>query len=131
MKARGIEYIKQQATSPSQTDAAGNPIILSDKFTRTVNALDAEGKLEALYGKKQAQIIRDLAELSRDIYTAPPGAVNASGTASALMVALDSLGTFAVTGVPAPVATALREASKFVRNAKVRNRIKLALNPKE
>ena len=76
----------------------------------------------------QAQTMRDLADLATVIYTAPPGAINTSNTASALMVALDSLGTFAVTGVPAPVATALKQASKYMRDQKVKARINQALS---
>jgi hypothetical protein len=92
-----------------------------------VQSLDETGKLESLYGKKQAQTLRDLAELSTVIYTAPPGAINTSNTASALMVALDSLATFGVTGFPAPVVTGLREAGKFVKNRKTKARILDAL----
>lgn len=128
LKAKGIDYIKTQGTSRSATDSAGNPLILPDKMTGAVNILDKEGKLQTLYGKKQAQTIRDLAELSRWIYTAPPGAINTSNTASALQVALDSLGTFAVTGIPAPAATVLKESVKYVKDKKLRARIADALS---
>jgi ABC-type Fe2+-enterobactin transport system substrate-binding protein len=75
----------------------------------------------------QAQTLRDLAELSIDIYTAPPGAINLSNTASAFQVALDSLGTWAVTGIPGPAATGLTQAVKYVKNRKTRARITAAL----
>ena len=127
LKAGGVRFIKESALSPSQRDASGNPLLSPDKLQRTVRALDQDGKLEALYGKRQAQVLRDLAELSSDIYTAPPGAVNTSNTASALQVALDSFGTWAVTGIPGPAATTLREASKYVKNRKTRARIEAAL----
>jgi DNA-binding transcriptional MerR regulator len=127
LKAKGIDYIKQTALSPSQRDAAGNPLLSPDKLQRVVQSLDETGKLESLYGKKQAQTLRDLAELSTVIYTAPPGAINTSNTASALMVALDSLVTFGATGFPAPVVTGLREASKYVKNRKIKARIQDAL----
>lgn len=127
LKAAGIERIKNASLSPGQRDSRGNPLLSPDKLQRTVRDMDATGKLESLYGKKQAQTLRDLAELASVIYTAPPGAINTSNTASALMVALDSLGTFTVTGVPAPVATALKEASKYVKNQKIKARINAAL----
>lgn len=128
LKSAGIDFIKQRSFSESQRDAAGNPLLSPDKLQRTVGALDRTGKLEALYGKRQAQVLRDLAELSSDIYTAPPGAINTSNTASALQVALDSLVTFGATGVPAPVLTTLREASKYVKNRKTKARIRAALS---
>lgn len=127
LKAGGIRFIKDSALSPSQRDSAGNPLLSPDRLQKTVRAFDQDGKLEALYGKRQAQVLRDLADIATDIYTAPPGAVNFSNTASALQVALDSFGTWAVTGIPGPAATTLREASKYVKNRKTRARIEAAL----
>jgi len=127
LKAASIEYIKESSLSPSQKDAAGNPLLSPDKLNKVVKALDGDGKLESLYGKKQAQVLRDLADLSTDIYTAPPGAVNFSNTASALQVALDSLGTWFITGVPGPAATVLKESVKYVKNRDTRKRIKESL----
>jgi hypothetical protein len=129
MKANTIRYIKDRSVSPSQRDEMGNPLLSPDKLNRTIVALDKEGKLDSLFGKKQAQQLRDLGQLSIDIYTAPPGAVNFSNTASALQVALDTVLTFGVTGVPAPAATALREASKYVKNRETKARIQKALEP--
>lgn len=130
LKAGGVQFIKDSSLSPSQRDASGNPLLSPDKLQRTVAALDTDGKLDALYGKRQAQTIRDLAELSSDIYTAPPGAINVSNTASALQVAMDSLVTFGATGVPAPAMTALKEASKYIKNRKTKARIQDALSGK-
>jgi hypothetical protein len=127
LKSGGIRFIKDASLSPSQRDASGNPLLSPDKLQRTVRSLDQDGKLEALYGKRQAQVLRDLAELASDIYTAPPGAINTSNTASALQVAMDSLVTFGATGVPAPAMTALKEATKYVKNRKTKARIQAAL----
>jgi hypothetical protein len=131
LKAAGIEQIKRRAFSASERDAAGNPLLSPAQLQRTVQAMDRDGKLEALYGKKQAQTLRDLAELSTVIYTAPPGAINTSNTASALRVALDSLVTFGATGVPAPVLTTMQKANEYVKDRKVKARIKDALRQPE
>ena len=74
--------------------------------------------------------MRDIGDLAADIYTAPPGSVNHSNTASALQVALDTLGTFAITGgtLPAPVATTLTATVKHVKNKKARKRIRDSLH---
>lgn len=127
LKAAGIERIKNASLSASARDSQGNPILSPDALARAVRQMDESGKLESLYGKKQAQILRDLADIASVIYTAPPGAINTSNTASALQVALDSVGTFAVTGIPAPAATALKEASKYIKDRKVKARINEAL----
>lgn len=128
LKAKGVSYLKENSMSLSQSDAAGTPTFSPDKFNKAIKAMDDKGKLQSIYGKRGAQTIRDLGELAKDIYTAPPGAVNFSNTASAMQVALDSLGTFAVTGIPAPVATTLKESLKFVKNAKTKQKIKESLD---
>lgn len=128
LKSRGIDYIVETSQSFSQLDAKGQPTLSPDKLNRVIKSLDDQGKLEKIYGRRNAQVIRDLGEIAKDIYTAPPGAVNHSNTASALQVALDSLGTFAVTGIPAPAATALRESAKYVKSAKRRKKIQESLD---
>ena len=130
LKAYGIQYIKDKSLSASQLDARGNPIVSPDKLNQTIKAMDRKGKLESLYGKRQAQTLRDLADISSVIYTAPPGAINTSNTASALQVALDSVVTFGLTGIPAPVATTLKEALKYIKNRETRNRVRAALEGK-
>jgi hypothetical protein len=129
LKAAGINYIKEASLSASQQDAKGNPLLSPDKLNRVIKQLDEEGKLESLYGKQQAQQLRDLAELSTVIYTAPPGSINTSNTASALQVALDSSLTYGVSGFPAPVVTILKEGSKFIKNRETKKRIQEALKP--
>ena len=128
LKAKGIEYIKENSMSASQRSEAGTPLISPDRLNKAINIMDEKGKLESIYGKKSAQALRDLGELANDIYTAPPGAVNFSNTASALQVAMDSLGGFAVTGLPLPVVTTLNTATKAVKDAKKRRKIQQSLN---
>jgi hypothetical protein len=67
------------------------------------------------------------------MFTAPPGAINHSNTASAMRLVLDSMLTGGVTTMlagtplPAPAVTAFREASRYVRDRKTRARIEAAL----
>ena len=129
LKSNTSRFIINKALSTAQRDERGQPLISPDKLNSVIRSLDKEGKLESLYGKKQAQQIRDLGEIAIDIYTAPPGAINFSNTASALQVAIDSVATFGLTGIPAPAVTALREASKYVKNRQVRIRVQQSLKP--
>lgn len=126
LKSATMNYIKEASLS-TQRDERGNFTILPNKLSKTIKAMDDEGKLESLYGKKRAQQIRDLAEIASDIYTAPPGAINHSNTASAISVALDSLAGYTLSGLPAPFVTILREGNKYVKNKNVRKRIEKAL----
>lgn len=127
LKAKAIDDIKEQGLMQA-TDERGNRVLSPAGLNKAIERLDQSGKLDALYGKKQAQVIRDLGEISRDVMSAPPGAVNFSNTASALRVALDSVLTFGITGIPAPAATALKEAAKYMRDRQTRNRVREALS---
>lgn len=129
LKAKAIDDIKEASMSASQMDERGNRTMSPDKLNRAIAALDQDGKLEALYGKRQAQTIRDLGDLANVIFTAPPGAINTSNTASAIRNALDSFGTFAFTGVPVPAVRAINEAAKYAKDRKLRARIQDALRP--
>jgi len=129
LKAQLIDNIKQSSLSGSGSDSRGLPLLSPDKLSKKIAELDRRGKLEALYGKKQAQIMRDLAEIARVIYTAPPGAVNAPGTTSALMVALDAMGGFMVSGMPIPAATLVREGAKYSKNKALIARVEEILKP--
>lgn len=127
LKGAGMQYIKDTAFSPSQRDSAGNPLFSPNAMAKVIRSMDQDGKLDALYGKKQAQVLRDLSELGNTMFTAPPGAINHSNTASAMRLVIDSIATGAATGIPAPAVTALREASRYVRDRKTRARIDAAL----
>lgn len=129
LKAKAIDDIKEKSMSASQLDERGNPTMSPDKLNRAIAAMDKDGKLEALYGKRQAQTIRDLGDIANVIFTAPPGAINTSNTASALKTALDAFGTFAFTGVPVPAVRAINEAARYAKDRKLRARIQDALRP--
>lgn len=127
LKAYGISQIMTKAFG-RQTGESGAAISTPATFLRTIEKFDSSGKLEALYGKRQAQIMRDLAELTRIIETAPPGAVNHSNTSSAALNAVIEMGlTASLTGVPAPMLATLKGATRFVKNRALANRINAAL----
>jgi len=123
LKAKTIDHIKSKSFSPSQTDSQGNPIVVPNQMVKVIKTMDEAGKLESLYGKNVAQVFRDLSEVGQVLMTAPPGAVNYSNTASALQVALDSLGTYTLTGFPAPVVTVFKELTQFVKDKKLKAKI--------
>lgn len=128
LKSAGIEFLKESSLS-STRDARGNYTLLPSKLSANIRKLDQSGKLESLYGRKRAQQIRDLATLASDIYTAPAGAINTSNTAAALNMMLDVGAGYAVSGIPAPVVTALKTANRYVKDYKVKKRIEEALKP--
>jgi hypothetical protein len=126
LKAKGIDFIKESSLT-SARDERGNFTLSPSALHKTIKAMDQTGKLEALYGKKQAQTLRDLSEIALDIYTAPPGAINMSNTGSAMMNALDTVLTYGFAGLPIPGKQVLLEATQYVRNRQTRARVKDAL----
>lgn len=123
-----VNWIKDQAFANTATDARGNVILSVPKLEAAIKKLDAGGKLDFVFGKQGAEHMRDLNDLAKVVYTAPPGVVNHSNTASVLMAALTEAGvTGSMTGLPVPVLSALRLISQQVKNKRMQKRIDEAL----
>lgn len=122
-----LAYIRDEAYKGVTRDAAGNQVISPANLNRVITNLDKNGKLDYLYGKKGAEQLRTLNEVAQDVFTAPPGAVNTSNTASALMMSLDTLATFGTTGLPVPALKVLTEARKAMKSREIRKKVDEAL----
>jgi hypothetical protein len=130
LKAQTVRYIQENSQSVSQRDSRGQPLLSVDKLQKTIETLDRNGKLEGLFGKKQAQVIRDLGELATQIYTAPPGMVNHSNTSSAIYAVLSDVAAISMTGVPLPAITVIQQSLKYVKDKELKARINEALRNK-
>lgn len=123
-----VRHLLDESTKGVGTDVAGNPIFSAAKLNNAVRAMEADGKLELLLGKKGAQTIRDLNEISKVVKTQPPGAINSSNTAGVILAALAEAGaTGSMTGLPVPVLSTLKAAAKFAKDRKVAQRVNEAL----
>ena len=128
LQGETMNWIKDQAFANTATDQRGNVILSVPKLDKAIKRLDADGRLETIFGKQGAQHMRDVNDLAKVIYTVPPGAVNTSNTASVLLAALAEAGaTGAFTGLPVPVLSTLRLISKQVKNRQLQKRIEVAL----
>lgn len=121
-----LAYIRDQATKNVARDTMGNPIVSAAQLDRAISGLDKTGKLDFIYGKKGAEKIRLLNDISKDVLTSPPGAINTSNTASVILAALD-MGISGAAGVPAPVLSGIRMAGKYVKDSRLKARVKKAL----
>lgn len=121
-----LAYIRDQATKNVARDTMGNPIVSAAQLDRAISGLDKTGKLDFIYGKKGAEKIRLLNDISKDVLTSPPGAINTSNTASVILAALD-MGISGAAGVPAPVLSGVRMAGKYVKDSRLKARVKKAL----
>lgn len=124
-----IADIKNKVFGSSARDENGNPVGSAHQFNKIVNDLDADGKLDFLFGRKGAQQLRDARDIALDVYTAPPGAVNTSGTASVLIGLMDTA-VSGVSGMPLPIGTALNYGIKKMKSRAIEAKVNEALGIK-
>lgn len=125
-----IKHLQDEATKGMNTTSTGEAIISTAKLNNAVNALDKNGRLDLVLGRKNASIVRDLNDVVKYVNTVPPGTlINSSGTAGVIMAAITEAGlTGAVTGLPVPLLSALKIIRNQVQDKKIRNKIDRALN---
>jgi hypothetical protein len=121
-----LNYIKEEALKNVARDQQGNAIISPAQLDRAIQKLDKNGKLDFVFGKKGAEMLRTVNDVAKDVLVAPPGAVNTSNTASVLAGLMD-IAISGTSGVPAPIMTSLRLATKSIKDAKTRARVRKAL----
>lgn len=121
-----LRHIRDEALKGVGRDSAGNSIVSASALDKVVTQLDKTGKLDFVLGKKQAEQMRTINEVAKDVLTAPPGAVNTSNTATVLAGLLD-VAISGTTGVPAPVATVFNQVTSRIKDAKLRARVKASL----
>jgi hypothetical protein len=125
-----VRYIRDEATKGMGMDSNDNPLVSPAKLHQTIRALDSNGRLDLMLGKQNAAIVRDLNDTVRYVSTVPPGTlVNSSGTAGTLMAAIAEAGaTGALTGLPVPIATGVRQIIKMRKEGRTKAQINDALN---
>jgi hypothetical protein len=130
-----LQWIREQAGGESfgttkriSRDASGNSVINPSGLNNALRELDRDGRLEFVLGKRGAQRLRDINEIAQVAKTVPPeAAINFSNTATTLLAAFGDVAGSALTGVPAPLATATRLGLKHVKDQKTRKRVAEAL----
>ena len=126
-----IEEIQRKAYR-SQTDESGQKVLYPSQLEAAITALDKGGKLDFVFGTKTAELLRTMGEVSKDLFTAPPGSVNSSNTGSAITNALDTLVTFSLAGAPVPAGKVANEFFKSLRTRGLRQEVNRLIElPKE
>lgn len=129
IQGQTLQEIKMEATKGVAPDARGNQMISPAALNTAINKLDKSGKLDFIFGKQGAEKLRAVNEISKTLFTVPTSAaINHSNTAATLTAAMD-IALSGMSGFPAPVASALRLATKHIKDNKVRARVQKALNP--
>ena len=127
LAAQALKDIKAKALGNVGQDEKGNPLVSPAKLAAEINKLDDNGKLDVLFGKKGAEQLRTLRDVSKDVFVSQPGAVNMSNTATVMAALLDiyASSTF---GAPLPVTLAVKEGSRRLKNRSTNRKVKEAIN---
>jgi hypothetical protein len=130
LRGATVRHLRDEATKGLGMDSNDRPIVSPAKLNQTINALDKNGRLDLMLGKKNAQTVRDLNDVVRYVTTVPPGTlINTSGTTGTFLAAMAEAGaTGAITGLPLPIATGIRQIVKMRKEGKTKARINDALN---
>lgn len=119
------EHLRDQTFQGVNRDVHGNYVPSAPKLNAALEKLDKSGKLDLVFGKKDAERFRTLNEVVQDIRTVPEGSVNYSGTASNLKTMLaDIAGSYALTGVPAPLIMGAKYTANQFKTLRDVNRVK-------
>jgi len=106
------EHLRDQAYKGITRDETGGVVISPAALNTAIKNLESGGKMDLILGKQGAELMRTVNALAQDLFTAPPGSVNYSGTSSALLNALDKMGMMALSKAPVvgPVVGTIRSA---------------------
>jgi hypothetical protein len=130
LRGYAAEKIRQEATKGVGRDIEGKPYVSTAALDKIIKALDKSGKLDFLFGPKQAERFRTLNEFTKDLQTVPQGTVNTSGTTATLLSALAEMGaSTALTGIPAPIATIATYGYKHHKTSQKLKKVQEYANP--
>ncbi|WP_396232150.1 glycoside hydrolase family 104 protein [Acinetobacter baumannii] len=130
IQGQTLQEIKNAATAGVAPDGQGNQMVNAAALNKAIKRLDDAGKLEYIFGPQGAEKLRAINEISKTLFTTPASAaINHSNSASALRATLETMIMGFTTGYPVPVALALKQATKHIKDNKVRARVTKALNP--
>ena len=124
------DKIMKEATKGVGRDINGKPYISTAGLDSQIVPLNKSGKLDFLFGPKQAERFRTINEFTKDLQTTPQNTTNTSGTTATLLSALAEAGfNTAVAGVPLPVATIATYGAKKYRSAQKIKKVQEYANP--
>ena len=121
-----LRHIQDQMLKNVATNQRGDRVVSAAQLDRVIKQLDKTGKLAFIFGKKGAEQLRTVNEVAKVIFTAPPGTINTSNTATVLAGLMDVAVT-GMSGVPAPIATSFRVLTRSIEDKKLKARIEKTL----
>jgi hypothetical protein len=126
IQGQTLRYIQDEAYKSGRRDSYNNTVISLDKLNKAITKLDTSGKLDFIVGSRKADQLRLLNSIAKDMFDAPVGTINTSGTAAKIMSAIDMMFS-ATTGIPVPLATVFKMGIKHSKDKAIKARIAAAL----
>jgi hypothetical protein len=121
LQGQTIQHIKDLVTKNMTKDSSGQVTIAPKRFNSIVNELDQEGKLDYIFGKPGAQKIRNLNETASTAFDPLTGAVNYSGSGSAIIQGLERIAK--ATRLPG-----LGKIAEVAKNRELKKKVKESVN---
>ena len=128
LQGQTIEYLKDKVTQSIDTDMFGNPVVSPAKFKTALRELDQDGKLDYLFGKKGAQELRDLLDVTIMVNAPLKGAANYSNTTSAFIRALDNYGSGILGKLPFGVGQIADYSFSKLKERELAKKVKESIN---
>lgn len=123
-----MEYIRDQAYKGVSRDESGQIVINPQSLNTVINTLDRSGKLDVVFDKKTAELLRTVNSVAQDMFTAPPGSVNNSNTSSAVLNAVDMVVTYLAAGIPFQSGQVLNSFRKSLQERGLKKEVKRLLD---
>jgi hypothetical protein len=116
-----IDYLRDKAAGRRAIPGESGQLQFNSTFLDALHDLDADGKIDTLFGPEAATKIREIAQATRDVRTKPTGRIAGSDTASRIFATLEKAAPYAghFAGVARVVGKvrALGEESRAARRA--------------
>lgn len=123
-----MEHIRDQAYKGVSRDESGQIVINPQSLNTVINTLDRSGKLDVVFDKKTAELLRTVNSVAQDMFTAPPGSVNNSNTSSAVLNAVDMVVTYLAAGIPFQSGQVLNSFRKSLQERGLKKEVKRLLD---
>ncbi len=129
LQGQTIKWLRSEATKNSQTGEMSREVIAAKPLDTAIKRLDENGRLDLIFGKKDAQTLRDLNDVTKYVTTSAPNAIlrNGGDAFMAVLAVAEAAAGGLLMGVPAPVLTTLKLSADYVKNARLKRRIQEAL----
>lgn len=93
-----VDYLRRAAAGKRAIPGEKGQLQFNSTFLDALHELDADGKLNTIFGVQKAQQVRAIAQAVRDVRTKPAGRIAGSDTASRIIATLEKATNIPIAG---------------------------------